>query len=136
LTVLDPIDKKLSPLGKKIIRFNQSTYYHRINTFILERTKILSQPDYFRILLGNLKIESLNLKELEKGPQIFGSYYNSVCNIFEKEVNDEKRVEKLKEYLEWLDKKYPLNKFMEELSLKFDPESFFAHLMSSVTLKG
>ncbi|MCU7514022.1 MAG: hypothetical protein HF300_15800 [Ignavibacteria bacterium] len=79
-----------------------------------------------------LKLESLELEELKRGPEIFKSYYESVTNIFESEKKDEIRAKKLDEFLDELNKKYPLEKNMEELSLKFKAEEFFQEITSDL----
>lgn len=129
---LYPVDKDEKPLSKKLTHFHQSTYYHKINRFLLDRTKDLSNPEYFKNIVHEIKLDSLKLKELERGPEIFEDYYKSLISIFEKEKNDKARTKKLADYLKILDTKYPLSKYMEELSLKYDAEAFLNELIHSL----
>lgn len=130
-----PADKEYNPLGRKITKFNQPTYYYQYNSFILDRISELSDPGYFQYIVRMLRLDSLGLKELERGPEIFKSYHESVTSIFENESNDKKRMNKLAEYLNRLNAQYPLEGYMEELSLKFDAEAFYKELVESANLE-
>ena len=125
----EPVDQNKTPFTKNITRFYQSTYYFRLNPFIWERIEKLSKPDYFLNLVYKLNLESLGLKELETGPEIFGTYFNYSFSL-QKEFNTERKREKaLYGFLNHLNEKYSLDNYMKELSLKFDAEAFFKELI-------
>ena len=88
----NPVDKNKEPFSKHIKRFHQSTFYFRLNKFIWERIKELSDQVIILIqLVKYLKIESLGLKELEKGPEIFNNYYLFAFFITGKITNRSKK---------------------------------------------
>lgn len=131
----NPEDKHLNPFSKTITRFHQSTYYFKVNKVIWQRVKNLSNPAPFIQLVSRLKLNSLGLPELEKGPEIFNDYYEYVTELHSGDMTKEEREKSLDNYLEALNKNYPLEYYMEELSLKFDAEAFFSELIQKVNTK-
>lgn len=126
---LNPVDKEKSPFAKKLTRFNQSTFYFKINKHIWERINELSNPGYFNSLIQYLGLESLGLKELEKGPKIFNNFYQHVTDLYKKRISVSKKEQMLNEYLEEVNQKYSLQDYMDDLTTKFNAEAFFAELI-------
>lgn len=131
---VDPLDKEKKPFSDRITRFGESTYYNKINSAILQRTSLLSGRDYFLNLVRRMQLESLDLKELERGPEIFGGYYNFFTVEMEKLKRANEKEEALSAFLSELDEQYDLSKYMKELSEKFNAEKFFGELMKGANL--
>lgn len=79
----------------------------------------------FKKIIMTLKFESLGLKNLEKGEEIFNKYNEYIKNEYSLSNNDRIRKESLTDFLDELNKKYSLEEYMSEISLKFKAEEFF-----------
>lgn len=126
---IDKLEGDVDILSDKIYRFKLSSFYHKINKYLLDRIYRLSQSNYFFQIVSRIKKDSLNLPELEKGPEIFAYYSNYMNTEYANQNNETQRNKSLSEFLKTINLKYPLDKYMEELTLRFNAEEFFNNIL-------
>jgi len=127
---LDSMDIDDEPLLNKATRFNESTWYFNINKNIVNRIQKLSEVDYFISIIDTIKIDSLDLKELEKGYKIYQQYYTFLLDL--RKLESKNKAGLLKEYLDKLEETFMLDKYMTELSTRFDAQAYFEQLIYSM----
>ena len=129
---MEPFDSNRDPLSNHITRSNESSYYHRINSKILNRIHWLTEPVNFRKLVGALSVESLGLRPLQEGPEIFRGYYDFFADRLPKIKAKQRRERELESLLKELENRFKLDEYMKHLSARFSAEKFFGDLIKGV----
>lgn len=125
---LDPIDNERKPLSSKITRFNQSTWYFKINKHIWERINQLTTHNYWAQLIGRITRDNLTLENLKSGPEIFKEYLDKIKEMENTTLSDKRKFKELGSFLEELNEKYNLDSYMKDLSSKYDAEAWFEEI--------
>ncbi|RPI19836.1 MAG: hypothetical protein EHM58_00140 [Ignavibacteriae bacterium] len=131
---LHPDQRRNNPFAKKIHKLNIDNWIFDVDPELNCRIQKLSSIEYFNSLVIQLELDSLELPNLKKGPEIF----KDVFKIYQRTENDlKKRIKneddiriELEQYFKNLDEKYELQGFMDDVSLKFNAEDWFRDIIN------